>query len=256
MEVEVQAAELGWTPKEQWVEKGGSEDKWRTAEEFMEFGERNTAFVRKSLEKDLKDANASFEQRLERMENANAEALKSVQNKTETERKHRIQQWEAFRNKAASEDNLDDYNKSLVALNALQGQAPAPVESTTEPQRSAESIAFHDKLMPLIGQNKDVEVFSDDAAATIRRDNPNITEGEYFTELKTRIEERFGDDFPQFFGRPAKRPSPVESSDGETSSKGTHSYADLPPEAKQACKEFVKDKLMTKADYVSSYFGE
>jgi len=258
-QIEVKAEELGWTPKEAWVEKGGDPDRWRTADEFMEYGERNVNFVRKSLEKEMDDklsaANAEFSERLSRIESVSTKAIEATQHKSETERQGRIKQWTQFRDKAAADDNLTDYNKALTALSALEGQAPAPTQTNGQDTQSAESVTFHSKFMPLIGQNNAVGKFSDDAAATIRRDNPNISEADYFNELSTRIEERFGDDYPQFFGRAVKKQTTVESSDGDVS-KGKETYASLPDEAKKACDEFVKDGLMTKKDYLSSYFGE
>ena len=37
---------------------------------------------------------------------------------------------------------------------------------------------------------------------------------------------------------------------------GKYSFNDLPPEAKQACMKFEKQKLLTREEYVRDYFGE
>lgn len=258
-EVEERAADLGWTPKEAWVEKGGDPDKWRSAEKFMEYGEQNVAFVRKSMEKEmdakLAKATKDFDDRVAKLENVTSTAITAAADKAEEQRQGLIKRWTAHKAKAADDENLAEFNKADVALKALEGKAPQNAD-TQQTGPSSESTAFHTKMMPLINQSTDVQKFADDAAITIRRDNPNMQEADYFKELETRISEKFGDDFPQFFGRQAKRPAAVDSSDGDSGGGDGKSYADLPPEAKKVCNEFVKDKVLTKEQYVSSYFGE
>jgi hypothetical protein len=66
------------------------------------------------------------------------------------------------------------------------------------------------------------------------------------------------EEFPSKFGTKKKvtsNGSPVESGSGRQSrqSPSSKSYENLPPEAKAACDRFVKQKLMTKEQYVSEY---
>lgn len=255
-QTEAQAKELGWTPKEEWVENGNDPDKWRDAQAFIDYGERNAKFVRKALEKEmaekLEQATKAFDERVAKLENVTSTALKAAQDKAETERKALIKRWQSHKTKAAEEENLVEYNKADIALRALEGQAPQAVENGPSP----ESTAFHGKYMPLINQSTEVQQFTDDAALAIRRDNPAITEAEYFRELSSRIEDRFGDDYPQFFGRTGKKPPPVDTSDGDAGESPGNTFADLPPEAKKICNDFVKDGILTKEQYVASYFGE
>jgi hypothetical protein len=257
VDVEQRASELGWTSKEAWVEKGGNEDRWRNADEFLAYGEQNTNFVRKSLEKDfdkkLADATKDFDDRVAKLENVTSSAITAAAEKSEEQRQNLVKRWTAHRTKAADDDDLTEYNKADIALKALEGKAPQTVNTQPDNGPSSESTAFHTKLMPLINQSTAVQKFADDAAITIRRDNPNIAEADYFKELETRIGDKFGDDYPQFFGRQTKRPPAVDSSDGNAG-ESKNSFSDLPPEAKEAFKEF--SEFMTKEQYLADYFGE
>ena len=52
---------------------------------------------------------------------------------------------------------------------------------------------------------------------------------------------------------PVERPAPGAGYGRGTGSR--HRYEELPPEAKQACDMFVKQKLMSREEYVDSYFA-
>ena len=65
------------------------------------------------------------------------------------------------------------------------------------------------------------------------------------------------EEFPNKFGVSKKNVSAsrVESGSGRQSRSGSNaqSYDNLPPTAKDACDRFVKQKLMTREQYVQDY---
>ena len=63
------------------------------------------------------------------------------------------------------------------------------------------------------------------------------------------------EEFPTKFGKKQSPASRVESGSGRTgrSSGNAQTYDNLPSEAKAACDRFVKQKLMTREQYVADF---
>jgi uncharacterized protein (DUF1499 family) len=75
-----------------------------------------------------------------------------------------------------------------------------------------------------------------------------------FNRLLTTVENRIKKAFPDKFRNPKKdNPPDVESGRSTNQSQSKHTYADLPPEAKRWCDQFVKDKIMTREQYLETY---
>jgi hypothetical protein len=70
-----------------------------------------------------------------------------------------------------------------------------------------------------------------------------------------KLDEVLAEEFPNKFGKKQSPSSRVESGSGRQSRSGgnTQSYDNLPPEAKSACDRFVKQKLMTREQYVADF---
>jgi hypothetical protein len=71
--------------------------------------------------------------------------------------------------------------------------------------------------------------------------------------LDIAIEENFS---PERLGKQTKQKarSPVEAAaPSSPNNKNDKGYASLPPEAKAACDDFVKQKLMTREEYVAIF---
>jgi len=256
--VEEQATELGWTPQEAWVEKGNDPEKWRDAEQFLEFGEQNAKFVRRSLQKDfdkqLEEIKGSFETRLQGIEKTSKTAMEKADYIAKQEQDTLRAQLQLARDQAASNDDLKAYSEASEQLQRMDIEpmpGPAQVENPS-------AAAFNKKMVPLIMANTEVRTFADVTAAMINRDNPNIDPADFYKELETQIKDEFSDrnEYARFFGKKPKA-AKVDTSDTPPESSGK-TYADLPPEAKKACDGYVADENlnMTREDYISSYFGE
>ena len=95
-------------------------------------------------------------------------------------------------------------------------------------------------------------------AEQIRKSQPWLVGEAFFEELDKVLEDTFS---LEKLGRApkAKARNPVERSSPGSGynriSGGKSRYEDLPPEAKQACDLFVKQKLMSREEYVESYFA-
>lgn len=102
------------------------------------------------------------------------------------------------------------------------------------------------------GKNDEATEIVNALGVTVKRQFPHLTGQAFLDKLDEKIEERI----PEVKGK--KRVSQVEGAANTGGSSGTRNtskktYDNLPADAKAACDKFVKQKLMTKEDYVSSY---
>jgi len=92
-----------------------------------------------------------------------------------------------------------------------------------------------------------------DAVATqLSKSQPWLRGKDFLDALDKELEETFT---VEKLGRKPKARSPVEgtTNGGNRSPSNKKSYENLPADAKAACDKFVRQKLMTKEQYVASY---
>ena len=70
-----------------------------------------------------------------------------------------------------------------------------------------------------------------------------------------KLDEVLAEELPTKFGKKGAPTSRVESGSGRQSrgSSNAQSYDNLPADAKSACDRFVKQKLMSREEYVNSF---
>lgn len=78
-----------------------------------------------------------------------------------------------------------------------------------------------------------------------------------YQKLLDTVERRVKKQFPDKFKNPKKEnPPDVESARQSSVNDSKRTYADLPADAKKACDQFVKDKIMTREQYLEIYEWE
>lgn len=107
---------------------------------------------------------------------------------------------------------------------------------------------------PWYNQDEDLAIEADLIAQQLQATGRFKTNEADYKKLLSQVEVRIRRAFPDKFKNP-KKDQPPEVEDGQPSSqrKSKHTYAELPPEAKKACDEFVADKVMTKEQYLEIY---
>ena len=259
-EVQQEAESQGWVPKERFR---GHEADWVDAEMFVKRGREILPILKKNNENLMKDLNATREQLKEFREAA--EEFKKFQ-KESYERKAneyetRIKEIKESRAQAISDgdgqkvnaldDELDEAKDSLREAKAAAKETPPATPAEAPP------VALDPNLQSWLDRNK---WFGDDRRLTgiangigdsLRLENPTL-KGQAFLD---KLDEVLAEEFPAKFGKKATPTSRVESGSGRQgrAAGGARSYDNLPSDAKAACDRFVKQKLMSKEDYVSSY---
>jgi len=258
VEVQKEAESQGWVPKERFR---GNESDWVDADTFVKRGREILPILRKNNENLIKDLNATKEQLREFREAA--EEFKKFQRESyerkAREYETRIQEIKSSRAQAISDGDGEKVNALDDALDAAkdelkeakqaareQEKAPEPKATTIEPGLQA----WLDKNT-WFGQDKRMTGIVNGIGESLRLEFPTL-KGEAFLE---KLDEVLAEEFPSKFGKKQAPTSRVESGAGRQGRGGSNaqSYDNLPPDAKAACDKFVKQKLMTREQYVAEF---
>lgn len=238
MDIETQAREQGWVPKEEWK---GPEEKWTEASIFVEKGEKISGILKSRVDRQqheidrLKSANKEF-----------GELQKKIQSRLRRDNEILLSQLEAERAQAITDGDGAAFTK-------VDRQIEQAKRDLSPPNQVANPLGdawLEDN--DWYNTNSKLQTFADGLADKI------IGEGyqgkAYFNELTRRIKEAF----PEEFSNPNKAGSNAVESGGEkvVKSKEKKSYDNLPQYAKDACDKFVKAGLTSQDDYVKLYEWE
>ena len=254
--IHAEAKSQGWVEREHYK---GRESDWVDAEVFVKRGREILPILKKNNDNLTKDLTATREQLKEFREAA--EEFKRFQ-KESYERKaqdyeRRILEIRENRAQAISDgdgqkvnaldDALDEAKDSLKeAQRAVKESVKTPEPATIDP--GLQSWLDRNEWF---GKDKRMTGMANGIGESIRLDFPNLKGQDFIDKLDEILEE----EFPSKFGKAQKNRSPVESGSGRQSRSSGNGriYENLPSDAKAACDRFVKQKLMTRDQYIAEY---
>ena len=261
-EIQHEAESQGWVPKERFR---GNESDWVDADTFVKRGREILPILRKNNENLVKDLQATKDE-LRQFREA-AEEFKKFQRESyerkAQEYESRIQEIKESRAQAISDGDGQKVNALDDALDQAKEdfkeakQAVKDVVSAKEPEPTPEAIdpglqAWLDRNS-WFGQDKRLTGMVNGIGESLRLEFP-LLKGQAFLD---KLDEVLAEEFPSKFGGKKQSPSSrVESGSGRAGRSGgsnAQSYDNLPPEAKSACDRFVKQKLMTREQYVADF---
>lgn len=262
-EIEQEARQQGWVPKEEFR---GKDSDWIDAEIFVQRGKEINPILKKNNERLLREIESQKREMGELR--AATEEFKKFQ-KEQYERKAtalegEIKNLREQKKQAISQGdgdlavNLDDQIDAL-----REEKAQAKVEAKETPPPAAQQTSIDPEVTEWVSNNKwystDVRMAAaaNVIAEDIKQSQPWLSGKEFLSELDKALEENFTS---ERLGRSARRKerSPVEgvSHGGTTTGRNSkQSYENLPADAKAACDTFVKQKLMTREDYVKEFYN-
>ena len=259
-EIQHEAESQGWVPKEKFR---GNEADWVDADVFVKRGREILPILRKNNENLIKDLNATKEQ-LKEFRQA-AEEFKQFQRETYerkvNEYELRIQEIKESRAQAISDGDGQKVNALDDALDlakeeykeAKQAVKDADVVKTPEPVQAEIDPGLQAWLdrNTWFGEDKRMTAVVNGIGESLRVEFPML-KGKPFLD---KLDEVLAEEFPNKFGKKQSPSSRVESGSGRQSRSGgnAQSYDNLPSEAKSACDRFVKQKLMTREQYVADF---
>jgi hypothetical protein len=259
-EVQHEAESQGWVPKERFR---GNESDWVDADTFVKRGREILPILRKNNENLIKDLQATKDQLKEFREAA--EEFKKFQRESyerkAQEYESQIQEIKESRAQAISDGDGQKVNALDDALDQAKEnfkeakQSVKDVVSAKDPEPTPEAIdpglqAWLDRNT-WFGQDKRLTGMVNGIGESLRLEFP-LLKGQAFLD---KLDEVLAEEFPNKFGKKQSPSSRVESGSGRQSRSGgnAQSYDNLPSEAKSACDRFVKQKLMTREQYVADF---
>jgi hypothetical protein len=102
--------------------------------------------------------------------------------------------------------------------------------------------------------NEDLGIEADIIAQQLKATGRFSASDQDYERLLNRVESKVRQSFPDKFKNPKKdNPPDVDPGNPSPLRKSKNTYADLPADAKLACDQFVKNKLMSKEQYMDAY---
>lgn len=237
-EIEEVAADMGWTPKDQWK---GDPDAWKPAKDYV----RATRDVNKSLKSDLKQ--------LQRQVEGISRATASMTERAIAEARS---EWESKLEQAVEDGDKQGVKAAQAELTKLE-------RATPQPDMPPEAQDFAERHSSWFGKDREATEYA------AKRADYYAAQGLSPARQLKAVEKDMRDLFPELFdGEPAeqrKAPKPPASV-GEpqrtvrtqTREKG---YATLPPEARKACDAWVasnqhRGSFVSKEAWAKSYYEQ
>ena len=256
-----EAESQGWVPKEKYR---GDEKDWVDADQFVKRGREILPILRKNNENLIKELNNTKTQLKEFKEAADEfkafqqenydrkikEAQATITSLKES-RAQAITDGDGQRVNAL-DDAIDIAKEDIVEAKAAKKD---DAKTTVEPPSSIDpTLQGWLDQNEWFGKDKRITKMTNAIGEELREEFPNL-QGKAFLD---KLDEALEEEFPNRFGKTERKPprGTVESGAGRGSPRSAlakHSYDNLPDEAKKACDRFVKQKLMTREQYVSDF---
>jgi len=253
LEIETQAREMGWRPKEEFR---GAEDKWVDAATFVERGEHVLPIVKATAERlrgDLTRTNAELTKVTEALK-ASQETIQALERYHQDDVKQKVEQartkLKAELKEAIKAGDVDAQTDLTVAIGELNSAEAAreTEDGERKPERKPAPVKDYTNEPEFVAWRADNQWFGSDRAKTAiayditarLRSEGDKTVGRTFLD-KVAVETskevaRLGG------GRPRGKVEASRSS-GSAGGGGVNgkTYADLPADAKQACDSYERD---------------
>jgi hypothetical protein len=242
---ETEARKDGWVPLDEWK---GDPDQHKSAEQFVEDGEKITGILKSKLtrtEQKVED----LDKRVQELLSTNkqfGEFTKKAQEREKKEKERLISELETLRKKAVDEGDGEAFTNADRQLDELKAQ-PEPIEQINEVGvRWLEDNNWY-------ARDDRMAAYADRISDRLREQGYQDQSEAYFNELTTRVKDAFPDEFEN---KNRNRPNGVESGTGASTSKA-QTWDNLPAQAKAEFKEFQRDiPDFTQEMYLENYEWE
>lgn len=231
--VEQEALKYGWKPKEEFE---GDEGQWRSAETFMAL-------------KPFFERIDSQNKKLKQYERAQHEIIKEVANMRKTEYDRAVRTLQAERKAAFEDGDLDRYHRLEDEIDDLKDQRRNIEAQAAPTQETPDQTEFLDWKTANTWYDRDEDLRDWADARGVRLAQSGMPVDEVLALVSAEVREKF----PERFTNPNRtKASAVAASEGNprTSAKGVET---LSPEEKRIMHTFVRQGIMTEAEYMKEY---
>ena len=267
--VESRARAQGWAPLEEWR---GPEEKWKTAEEFVEFSEKNAGVAQDTIQRmekkllKVEEENLRLKEGLDEMKSYHAQTAKREYDRAYAKIKEDM-------TAAVEEGDTERFKKAEAKMDALvekQETAIAkPDDGGLDKERKAVMDSWVDKNAWYEAEPEMFDyAWKVDAMLRQKTACKDWKQQDFLDEIAKRVTAKF----PDYFENDNPRRRTAGSVEGdthgvakETGRKKGKGYNDLPASAREACdrltgpggdgKDGAKIPGFTRAEYVRDFFG-
>lgn len=253
--VESEARSQGWRPREEFA---GPETAWVDADTFVQRGREILPIVQSQLRKERANvARLAAEQ--DALKKTVAEFAAHHANTAQREYQRAMDDLKAQRHQAMEDGDLStavmlEKQMEVVAHQSATHQQQAPRVHTPDPVASEDLSDLHawTESKPWFAVDRMKTGLAVTMAQKLRDDRPDLQGNgpAFLAELDRQLVVQF----PNQFGVPGNRmegPGPAGLAPSGRGMKRTKAH--LPPEARQAMDKFVKEGLLTEAQYLAEY---
>lgn len=246
------AREMGWKPVEEWV---GDTSRHLDAEKFIERNER----LKERADGIAKAENDRLTAELASLTTTLKEFKDHYTKTEETAYRRAVKDLKAQQRKAVEEGDTEAFDRVEQEIGDLTKEATPKVEKEKPKPEDDPVFQAWKADNSWYGNDIGLTVFANQSAEIIGSRANAPAPGKPFFDAVTEAVKK---EYPEKFENPNRRKAPAVEGAGEgKSKKAGKTYADLPPEAKRACDDFVSQQvdgkpLLTKEEYVKDYFEE
>jgi len=231
--VEEKASEMGWMPKEAWVEAGKDPGQWRSAELFVEleplFGKIE------SLKREVRGTKQTLE------------AFKQHHAKVrETEYKHALEDLKTQKKLALEEGDAG----AVVEIDEEIADTKTAINKAERDQIQASEI--HPEFAEWVDNNswyatnREMQAFADSLGRAYALANPTVAPQEVLKHVEKKVKQAY----PDKFKNPAQsRVSSVEGA--KTPAKKAEADFELNEDERRVMNKLVKNGVMSEKDYIA-----
>lgn len=243
----------GWSPKEDFK---GDPQKWVSADVFVKRAEEILP-IAKSMNRKLETDLISTKAELAELKKTMKAIIKTHEKISQSTFDSAMRQLKKEQAEAVSEGDLEKWQSLEERREELSKQKPEEVKFEEAGVAGENPVVTQwKKDNKWYDTDPELGTYADSIATFISTRTPGLPPEEFLQKVKDEVRKRF----PEKFGN-LKRSNPpsvdrTELSGGDVGGGSKKTYSDLPPDAKAACNELIKQKVLTKEKYVKIYFEE
>ena len=243
----------GWSPKEDFK---GDPQRWVSADVFVKRAEEILP-IAKSMNRKLETDLISTKAELAELKKTMKAIIKTHEKISQSTFDSAMRQLKKEQAEAVSEGDLEKWQSLEERHEELSKQKPEEVKfEETGVAGENPVVTQWKKDNKWYDTDPELGTYADSIATFVSTRTPGLPPEEFLQRVKNEVRKRF----PEKFGNPKRsNPPSVDRtglSGGEVGGGSQKTYNDLPPDAKAACNEFIKQKVLTKEEYVKIYFEE
>lgn len=251
-EIANRAQIYGWVPQEEFK---GDKTKWVPAEVFVKRAEEILPIAR-SMNRKLESDLTITKKELAEMRQTVKAVIQAHKKAADGGYENQLAQIEKEQIQAVAEADSEKWARLEVDKKKLTKPEEIPFEDKPAGNTDANPVVVQwKKDNDWYDTDPELGTYADSVSNFISTRSPGLPVEDFLARVKAEVKKRF----PEKFGNQNRRILPsVDRTDfggpGDSDGNGKKAYSDLPSDAKKACDDLVKQKVLTREKYVQTYF--